>query len=123
MGFKKHPILYIILPLCVIAIVASFYRFMVLRDYMVTYEGVCDPATHSCFLACVDDSCSETYYYSLVQKRSQDVMAQCGPDITDCELASVCVESDRECSIEYCDSSVDTCVGGNAPAPLELMPQ
>ncbi|MBU1292830.1 hypothetical protein KJ819_02050 [Patescibacteria group bacterium] len=119
MGFKKHPILYIILPLCVLAIAASFYRFMVLQDYIVTYEGACDPSAQSCYLACVDDSCSETYYYALVQKRSGDVLAQCGPDITDCEQASVCLESDRDCFIEYCDSSVDSCVGTTNLSPVE----
>ena len=110
MAFKKHPLLYILLPICAIAILASFYRFMVVGDYIVEYEGACDPSIESCFVCCTDEECSETYFYTMVQKSASDVRAQCGSDITDCEEANVCLAGDMNCVVTYC--SADT-VGEN----------
>jgi len=92
----------------------SFYRFMVVGNYIVEYEGSCDPATESCYIACADDDCIDVYYHTWVQKRNADVYAQCGEDVTDCEAASICIPSDQDCAIEYCDSETDECVGPNA---------
>lgn len=111
MRFKDHPMLYILVPLGVIAISFSFYRFMVAGTYIVEYEGDCDPATQSCFFACEDEECSSVYYHSWMQKNNADLFTQCGPDITDCEAAFTCLSTDRHCTIEYCDSSTDECVG------------
>lgn len=111
MQFKSHLLSYVLVPLCVLAIAASFYRFVVVGDYIVEYEGACDPATESCFFACDSEECAEVYYYTWVQKRNVDVRAQCGVDVTDCEAASMCLPSDRDCSIAYCDPEVNECVG------------
>ena len=83
--------------------VASFYRFMIEHDYLVGYEGSCDPVSEVCFTACEDDACTEIYYYSNVQKYAPDLVRECGKDITDCEAASMCLPSDHECSVTYCD--------------------
>lgn len=104
MNFSKHPLLYTLFPLCVLAIGFSFFRFMVAGNYMVSYEGECDPATHSCFTGCEDEGCTTVYYYSQVEKSASDVLAQCGPDITDCVEASVCLPSGMDCSVTYCSA-------------------
>lgn len=83
---------------------ASYYRFMVIHDYMVSYEGDCDPYTQNCFVGCEDDECLEEYYYSQVQKSASDVYRQCGEDITDCDEAYICLVDDNEkCSVTFCD--------------------
>jgi hypothetical protein len=103
MHFRGHILLYILLPLVLLSAAASFYRFVVTSDYIVEYEGECDPAAESCFEGCEDDECTEPYPYKQMQKYASDLRAACGPDITDCEAASVCLPGDAECSVLYCD--------------------
>jgi len=80
----------------------------VLNDYVVAYEGNCDPYTESCFIGCEDDECTEEYYYSMVQKYAPNVKAQCGVDITDCDAAYECLSEDGDqCEITYCDPVID----------------
>lgn len=90
---------------CIIIVAcASFYRFIINNDYFVYYESTCDPYVNSCFESCEEDECT---YYMKVQKYAPDIYAQCGKDITDCESSSVCLSSDRECSITYCNEEMD----------------
>jgi len=103
MNLRNHILAVVLVPAVLIIVFLSYYRFMVDHDYMVTYEGACDPATQDCYIGCDDDECTEEYYYSTVEKYAADVYAQCGPDITDCETASSCVAEDRACSVTYCD--------------------
>lgn len=99
-----HLFIYTIVLCIIISIVVASYRFVIENNYMVYYESECDPYTETCFKSC-EDSCT---YYVKVKKHAQDVFYQCGKDITDCELASICLQSDRECSVMYCDSKVDS---------------
>ena len=101
--FSNHIFFYSIVLCLVITIIASFYRFIIKNDYLVYYESPCDPNTKSCFESC-DDNCT---YYMKVQKYAPDVFVQCGKDITDCKSASVCLPSDRKCSITYCNPKID----------------
>lgn len=105
MHIRRHILLYALLPLVLISGTASFYRFIVANDYIIEYEGACDPAVESCFVGCEDDECEEPYPYKYMHKYAADVREACGPDIADCEAASVCLPEDTECSIEYCDAS------------------
>jgi len=91
----------------VVTSVVSYYRFMIKHDYVVGYEGVCDPTVEQCFIGCDDDACTEEYYYSKMQKYTPDLYAECGKDITDCEAASVCLPEDRDCSITFCNPEID----------------
>ncbi|MDD3531375.1 MAG: hypothetical protein PHV99_02175 [Candidatus Pacebacteria bacterium] len=86
----------------------AYFRFMIVRDYMVAYEGECDPAAQSCFVGCDDSACTSEYYYAKVQKYAVHLQAECGPDITNCDAASVCLPEDEgKCLITYCDSELD----------------
>lgn len=105
---KNHPLLVVLLPLVVFVVVASFYRFLVAGNYIVEYEGACDPLTEACFVGCVDDECSESYYFTMVHKYAADVQANCGLDFSDCEEASICLPSDRECEVTYCGPDTET---------------
>lgn len=103
--------LYTLVPGILIVGALSYYRFMVKYDYVVAYEGKCDNSKESCFIGCEDDECTKEYYYTKVQKYAPDLRAECGDDITDCEVADVCLPADRKCSVTYCVSGVggDTC--------------
>lgn len=123
----KHPLLLVLVPLCIFVVVASFYRFLVAEDYIVEYEGACDPVIESCFVGCTDDECTESYYYTVVRKYAADVQAQCGVDFSDCEQASVCLETDRECEITYCDlatvTETETCEQIEGLVIPEVLPE
>lgn len=104
MQFRKHLLYYTLVPLIILCVGASYVRFFVLHDYLIAYEGQCNPSTNDCFTGCNDESCVDIYFYTKVQKYAPDLMQQCGVDIRDCEFANVCLsQNDRHCSITYCD--------------------
>ena len=105
--FREHFFSSILLLLVVITASASFYRFLVINDYLVLYEGICDPFTKKCFVGCENDECTQEYYYMEVEKYAPDLLAQCGKDITDCEAAIVCLPTERHCSITYCEEEIE----------------
>lgn len=114
--FSKHIFLFIIVLCIIITVIVSFYRFIVKNDYMVYYEGTCDPYMQSCFESC-DGECT---YYMKVQKYAPDIYAQCGKDITNCESANICLSNDRKCSITYCDPTIEeSCEKISGVVPLE----
>lgn len=103
---RDHLFFYPIALGVVIVSVISFYRFIVKNDYLVYYEGACDPYTKLCFKSCDDEGCT---YYVKMQKYAPDIYAECGKDVTDCELANTCAPNDRQCSMTYCDAGTEDC--------------
>lgn len=86
---------------------AAYYRFMITHDYMIRYEGECDPYTENCFIGCEDDECTIEYYFSDIYRHATDIHRLCGEDITDCEAANTCSAAEKKCSITYCDISLE----------------
>ena len=116
--FKVHTFFYVLTLFVIISIGMSFYRFIIKNDYFVSYEVVCDPYAQSCFESCEDGKCA---YYAKIQKYAPNVYSQCGKDITDCKLASVCLPGDRKCSITYCNEGIDTdCETFTETLPLDI---
>ncbi len=105
--FYNHLFLYTLSFLLIVVICASYYRFIIKHDYMVEYEGACDPASEKCFEGCADDACTEKSYYSKVTKYAPDLYNECGEDITNCENANICLLGDKKCSISYCNPEID----------------
>jgi hypothetical protein len=109
MHLKKYFLTYTLVPLFIISIIASVYRFMILNDYLVTYEIDCDPASTSCFVGCENEECSEEYYYQLVTREASKIESLCGVDITNCESANYCQTNEPHCVVEQCDASNNEC--------------
>ncbi len=111
--FQKENLLYIITALLlVLSFSATYYKNVVLKDYIVAYEYECNPSTESCFVGCEDDLCESEYYYALIEKMAYDVYQSCGNDVMDCSDAFICKDSDSFCDIVYCDPESlagDTC--------------
>jgi len=101
-------------------VVFSYYRFMVKYDYVVGYQGSCDPATGKCFMSCDDDACTKPDYYSEMRKYEPDLYKECGQDITNCDAANVCLPGDRKCSITYCN---DKTSDDDNPCQTPIVPQ
>lgn len=107
--FKKHLLLYTLIPLILLLIGASWYRFMYARDYTISYEGFCDPYTSSCFEYCEDDECLEPFHYTWVERNAAIVFEMCGELVLDCEGVDVCNDGEVGCSVSYCEPESGEC--------------
>lgn len=107
---KKYFLLYTILPLLAMTLAASYYRFMVNYDYLVSYEGYCDEFSESCFLYCESEECSEPFYYSIIEVSASSLKKTCGTEVNilNCDAASTCQTSDSSCTVTYCDALIDS---------------
>ena len=103
--FRDHFFFFILALGIIFVVVFSYYRFMIKYDYIVGYQGSCDPHTGKCFKNCEDDACTKFDYYTEMQKYEPDLYKECGKDITNCDVANVCLSTDRKCSITYCDQN------------------
>lgn len=105
MKFRNTFFSYTLVLLIMLYVGTAYVRFFVIDDYVVAYEGDCDPTEHDCYIGCEDEECIEKYYYFHVKKYAPDLFAQCGADITGCENAQVCFPgNERLCTITYCDT-------------------
>lgn len=111
---RAHILVLILLPLCIISTGVSYYRFLVVEAYPVSYQVDCDPAAYSCFSG-YDEDTGDTYYYAKIQKYARDARAECGADVTNCADANVCLPQDHSCSVTYCAPDIvedgETCFG------------
>lgn len=114
---KNHFFMYLLIVATLLTVTFSYSRFLVKNDYIVFYEGDCDPLENSCFIGCNDENCFDEYYYSKVEKNAHDVFAQCGNSIVDCKAATKCLPSDADCSIEYCKED------GTEPCKKIILPE
>ena len=87
----------------ILAVISSFYRYVVLQDFLVSYEIDCDPTTSYCFIGCEDDDCSEEYYYQEIERYAPSLIDLCGQNIDECEEAFTCTQDEVECSLVSCD--------------------
>ena len=107
MQIRKHIFLITLSGLIILFLASAYGRFMLAHDYLVAYEGECDPETESCFVGCIDEACSEEYYYTHMQKYAPNLLSQCGPHIEECAFASQCLPWEPRCVVTYCDIAVD----------------
>lgn len=108
--FKKYILFYTAVPLLVLTVATSYYKFFVLHDYLVTYKVDCNPYESSCFVGCDDYGCVETYYYASVERKAADFLLICGQSVLGCEAAAVCLEWEGQCQVSYCqDDSGGEC--------------
>jgi hypothetical protein len=105
--FRDHLLAIFLVPLITLALVVSFNRFFIKHDYLVSYEGSCDPVTQNCFIGCEDDGCDEEYFYKKMQKYGSDLYLECGNNVSGCESANSCFPENKECLISYCDAGLD----------------
>lgn len=104
----------VLVPLLLISGFYSYYRFVYLHDYLVSYHATCSPEQEDCFKECLNEDCTDVDYFVTVQRKADVLMRQCGPDIANCEYAQRCHASESaSCKVTYCDPEVnaDECDG------------
>lgn len=104
----KSTILYtLFFALLVLTAGASFFRFVIKKDYLVSFETECDPLTQNCFIGC-DDDCNNEYYFSITEGGAYELYKNCGKDVSSCEYAQTCNhDTNANCSTSYCDPEID----------------
>ncbi len=98
--------------LIVLSVGATYYRYVVARDYFVTFEAPCDPEVESCFLyecdpeavdaECSGDPAEDTYYYKNMQKKAY-ALRNCVGDPGGC-VEATCAEGEEDCMEIQCGS-------------------
>lgn len=90
--------------LIVLSVSASYYRFMVLHDYVVEAQIDCDPTFESCFVwecdpsiegECTGNEDDDTWYYKYAYRNAKN--------ITDCE------DGDMTCQFTCTSGGEDEC--------------
>ena len=105
------------------SVAATYYRYIIARDYIVEAEAECDPTTEDCFVwecdpssteegeACAGDPEEDVWYYTILRRNAKNVPL-CDPNDEDCD-ALTCPEGEEECEIVYCTDETkgeeDTC--------------
>ena len=108
MHFRKYFFSYIVLVLFILLVAASYNRFIINKDYLVAYEGECDPYTESCFVWCENfDDCPEPFYFTIIERHASEIYNLCGQDVTTCDDAYYCDESVEYCEVYYCEPEFD----------------
>jgi hypothetical protein len=94
--------------LLLMTIGASYMRFVVNMDYIVSFEGDCDPFSESCFYDCEDDECTTDYYFTRIERKAYEVYELCGTtNVLECDVAYECSPDVEFCRISYCDPEVE----------------
>ena len=96
-----------ILVLLLLMTATGYYRFVLITDYTVSYQGDCDPLVASCFVGCEDDDCTETYYYAIIERPATEILNLCGEDITNCDAAYSCPKGLAACVVTFCDPLIE----------------
>jgi len=76
---------------------------MIINDYLVRYESVCDPYTENCYIGHEDEAGFKKYFYKEITRPANEIFLLCGKDITDCEKANSCASFSENCIVKYCD--------------------
>lgn len=120
MNYRKYFLQITLVTLFILLIGSSYLRFIYNQDYMVTYEGDCNPISESCFIGCEDEDCTSKYYYKNIYKHASILYEQCGADITDCTEAQLCLENELgSCYFKYCEVGTDEGCATIKPSELD----
>ncbi len=97
------------------AVVATYMRVYVNKDYLISNEVSCDPSIEACFVYTPEELCdgseeencvenTEPEYYKIIYKKAANIpFCEYNPDLGEScpELTCVEGESEEECYYEY----------------------
>lgn len=111
---RKSKILFLILGLFIIgSVAATYWRYMVQRDYIVQAQIDCDPETENCLVwrcdlmsleegeACTGVPDNDIWYYKILDRNAKNI-PNCDPENENC-AAYQCEPDEPECEITNCD--------------------
>ena len=96
----------------ILSVSASYYRYMVLHDYIIEAQIDCDPTLESCFVwvcdleageECTGNEDEDTWYYKYIYRNAKNIPL-CDPKEEGCD-ALICPEGgELECERINCTS-------------------
>lgn len=108
---KKSKIFFLVFFLLIAgSVAATYYRYIVARDYIIEAEADCDPYTEACFTyvcdpeageECSGDPVEDTSYYKVINRNAKHIPL-CDPAAEDCD-ALICPPGEAECEVIFCD--------------------
>lgn len=110
MNRKSKVFFLVFFSVIVGSMAVTYYRYMVVRDYIVQAETPCDPYTETCFMyvcdpsadeECTGDPVEDTSYYKIIQRNAKNI-PMCDPAAEECD-ALVCPAGEADCDIMMCD--------------------
>ena len=114
----KNRIFWLIfVGLILYAVVATYLRVYINKDYLISNEVSCDPAVESCFVYSSEDACAESedsnclaetepWIYKIIYKKAANIpFCEYDPELgEECpELACDAGEPEEECYYELCE--------------------
>jgi len=114
MDNKSKIFFAVFFTLIVGSVFATYYRYVMVRDYIIEAEAPCDPYSESCFVyvcdseageECTGDPEEDTSYYKVIHRNAKNIPL-CDPNDEDCE-ALVCPVGEADCEISLCDPEVE----------------
>jgi hypothetical protein len=89
----------------------SFYKFYIVRDYMVYGHTECDPSESACFVyecdpeteKCTGNPEEDTEYYALIEKNASQIPV-CDPNAEECDVLT-CSPNESDCQVSFCDET------------------
>ena len=106
----KTKILYSVFwALIILSVSASYYRFVVLHDYVIQTEVDCDPTYESCFVWECDSEMNEcegnpdenTWYYKIAYRNAKNI-PNCNAGDGECNQFKCPEEGEAECREVLC---------------------
>lgn len=95
--------------LVILSVSASYYRFMVLHDYLVQTEIDCDPSYESCFVwecdteeeECTGNPDEDTWYYKIAYRNEKNI-PNCSEEDEECDHFTCPEEGEEGCREVLC---------------------
>ncbi len=103
---KKSKILICVFVIALILSVgATYYRYVIKRDYIIFAHAPCDPKTESCFYVPCEEGDTECIpadieYYKKINKKAFNIEL-CDSESPDCKPL-VCKDGEKDCKIASC---------------------
>lgn len=78
---------------------ATFYRYVILKDYQIIAEIPCDPAIDNCFVRTEEDG--TTTNYQTISRNASNIPL-CDPEQDETCRALVCEQGELDCEVTAC---------------------
>jgi hypothetical protein len=113
MGKGSKILLVAFVFLIVLAVSASYYKFVVLRDFVIEAQVDCDPTSESCFVwECdpgIEDECTgieedDTWYYKIAHRNAKNIPL-CNTDDETCLPFTCPDEGEAQCDEILCSET------------------
>jgi hypothetical protein len=102
MDKKSKILVWVFVIALIISVGATYYRYVVNRDYIIFAHVECDPKIESCFYTpCEGIDCpAEIEYYKKINKKAFNIEL-CDSENPECQPL-VCQPNEKDCEITNC---------------------